>query len=198
MIPKGGYAVYHGSTIYSYDKSYNYNIYSKKGIIEMYIDKCTSFPYCLYTIRSFDEMEKIKNIGKQSIWSTTVDKTGTINPLDSEKYVMITYCKDDNKNEEYCIADSSIYTDSIPISLVENEKFFKYCQKYNNGILKIDLKGDFDIESLTVDIMIFSGDIQFNIRKDESLVYDKYYLANKIFIQFHQLNKNELNSIRIE
>jgi hypothetical protein len=46
--------------------------------------------------------------------------------------------------------------------------------------------------------MIFSGDIQFNIRKDESLVYDKYYLANKIFIQFNQLNRNELDSIEIE
>ena len=163
----------------------------------MYIDRCTSFPYCLYTIRSLDGIEKIKNIGKQAIWSTTVDKSGTVHPLDSVKYVMIAYCKDDNKNEEYCIADTSIYTDLTPIYLVENEKFFKFCLKGDKGILKIDLKGDFDIESLTVDIMIFNGELKFNIR-NESLLYDKYYLANKIFIQFNQLSRNELDSIEIE
>ena len=44
------------------------------------------------------------------------------------------------------------------------------------------------IQRLTVDIMIFSGDVNFNCYdeysndlKDVQISYDKYYLSNKIF-----------------
>ena len=65
MIPKGNYAVYHGATIN--DIKYNFNMYNRKGIAEMYITKCTTFPNCIYSLNEIKMMEKPKRINKMTI-----------------------------------------------------------------------------------------------------------------------------------
>ena len=48
MIPKGSIAVFHGTKIDTSAKRFNFNLYNIKGVAEMYIDKCTSYPDCTY------------------------------------------------------------------------------------------------------------------------------------------------------
>ena len=186
MIPKGSYGVYHGGKIDESNKKYNFNIYSREGVSEMYITKCTTFPNCTYTTDQLNQMTKIKRIGRQSIWETTVEKSGTYDALDSSKNVMIVYCKDDeNENKGYCAFDTSIFFYQQTITLVENEKFSKFVLKGEKGIIKVDLKDGVKIKGLMIDIMIYSGDVDFELVKVISgLNYHKYYLSNKIFFYF--------------
>ena len=40
MIPKGNIAVYHGAKIGTNDKRLSFNMYSRKGVLEMYVTEC--------------------------------------------------------------------------------------------------------------------------------------------------------------
>ena len=196
IIPKGSYAVYHAGKIESIDKRYNFNIYNRKGVTEMYVTECNSFPNCIYNAEDFQMMIKPKRINRMTIWENTIESN--IYALDSKKYVMIAFCSDDNnENEGYCEFDTSITTPSKEIPLVENEEYSKYVLKNEKGNFLIDLKGGKKIQRLTIDIMIYSGDISFKVQGFEDnynlklkaeeieITYYKYYLANKIFYHFN-------------
>ncbi len=196
MIPKGGYAVYHAAKIDSSSKRYNYNAYIRKGAAEMYIAKCKTFPYCEYEIDQDSSLLRQKQIGKQAIWDTTVDKSGASGPLDKTKNVMVIYCRDgDNEGKGYCEVDTSIFVQGQEIYLAEGEKFSKYVVKGEKGVINADLKSGVKVQRLTVDIMVHSGDVSFeylmdkenNLKKGEGIILDyrKYFLSNKIFYSFN-------------
>ncbi len=198
MIPKGKIAVFQGARIEDSAKRYNYNLYNRKGVAEMYVTKCNSFPQCMYKTDDLASLDKVKNTNRMSIWDTTVDKSGSYNALDATKPVMVVYCKDsDNEDKGFCEFETSIFTQGQTVPLVENEKLSKFVLKGETGTFKIDLKGGVQIQRITIDIMIFSGDVNFNVKESASslkagklgeeidLNYFKYYLSNKIFFHFN-------------
>ena len=198
MIPKGSIAVFHGTKIDSSAKRFNFNLYNIKGVAEMYVDKCSTYPDCNYDPKNLSGYLKPKRTNKNTIWEASFENTGAYETLDSSKYVMLVHCKDDDNEEKgYCEFETSIFTQSQTILLVENEKFAKLVLKGDTGTFKVDLKGGVQIQRLTFDIMIFSGDVSFNVKEtsnklssgklgeDVDLNYFKYYLSNKIFFHFN-------------
>ena len=198
MIPKGNIGVFHGGN-FDISKKYNYNLLNRKGVAEMYITKCNQFPDCQYTDNDLNNMILSKKINKISIWDKHIEEYNTFEALNSNKEVMVIYCKDDdNKNNGYCEFDTLIYTDLQIINLMENEKFYKFILKDEKGYFKIDLKGRMIKKFLTIDIMIFSGDINFEIKGESAdLKYYKYRLSNKILFYFN-FEQIKLNDILIE
>ena len=181
MIPKGNYAVFHGGNINTNGIRYNYNMYNRKGIAEMYITECKTFPNCIYSLDDFKSMIKPKKINRMEIWDQKVNRD--INVFDIFKDVMIIYCKDDdNEKKGYCEVDTSINNIKIPINLIENEIFYKYTLKEVSGVFKIDLK-KIKFTNITIDIMVYSGNIDFNVKKydDDKLNYNKYIYPNKYY-----------------
>ena len=199
MLQKGGMAVFHPGIIQNSDKKYTYNLYNRKGVAEMYIGKCPRYPECKFTLEQLPELINPKRTNKMTVYDTTVEKSGTMEALDASSNVMIVYCRDDDNEEKgFCEFETSIFTQPQTITLIENEKFSKYVVKGDTGSFKIDLKGGVQIQRLTVDIMIFSGDVSFNVKEDKNklnagklgdedidLNYFKYYLSNKIFFHFN-------------
>ena len=213
MIPKGTVAVFHSTKIESSAKRFNFNLYNRKGVAEMYVDKCTSYPDCNYEPKELSGYIKPKRTNKNTIWEASIENTGTYETLDSSKYVMIVHCKDDDNEEKgYCEFETSIFTQSQTITLVENEKFAKMVLKGDTGVFKADLKGGIQIQRLTIDIMILSGDVSFNVKdssnklssgklgEDIDLNYFKYYLSNKVFFHFNfaQLKLYEVEFFTIQ
>ena len=198
MLPKGGIAVIHSSKIETSDKRVTFNMYNRKGIIDMYVTRCSSYPDCKYDKNSLTSFIRPKRINKMTMWDFDVDKT--YNSLDYDKHVMVAYCADDNEdNKGYCEFETSFDIAGKQITLVEGEQYSKYVLKEDKGEFKLDFKGGMKMQRLTIDIMIYSGDISFEIQgynnklgkkvklgdEEVEITHFKYYLSNKIFYHFN-------------
>jgi len=110
MIPKGSAAVFHGTKIDTNAKKLNFILYNIKREAEMYVTKCTTYPYCNYDPKELSGYIKPKRNNKNIIWEENIENIGTYETLDSSKYVMIVHCKDnDNEENDYCEFETSIF-----------------------------------------------------------------------------------------
>ena len=206
MIPKGTYGVFHGEKLNKADNKFGFNVYNRKGVVETYAKECTSFPYCTYNIKTdFLKENSVKQVGKMAIYEKE-NNGNEMSALDQRKDVMVVYCKDDdNEIQGYCEVETSIIIPGKEIPLVENEKFSKFVLKEEKGSFLIDLKGGMNIKRMTIDIMIYSGDVSFNVKNYEKngvnlgadYDYYKYYLSNKIFYHF-DMNKEAINKVVVD
>ena len=174
IIPKGHIAFFSGTKNDISAQKYDYNLYQISGLTEMYIGECKSYPDCHYSEDQLNNLIKPRSINQMAIWTTYIDMSSAIG---SHKYVIVAYCKDDdNENNGYCIFETSIFNKGQTVYLVENEIYSKFVLKEEKGqfILKNIIQNTF------VDIMIYNGDISFDINSDENINYQEYYLANKI------------------
>ena len=181
MIPKGSYAVYHPGHFDQSNKRLNYYMYNRKGVAEMYTYECLSYPNCSYTIEAIQNFNKPMKTNKMVVYDKEIGKEYIA--LGPDKEVMIVYCKDDdNENKGYCEVDVSFNTPEKDILLVENEQLSKFVLKGEKGKIKIDFLDGILIQRITIDIMIYSGDVFFNVYNNnlDRWLIDKYYLSNKI------------------
>ena len=197
MIPKGSYAVYSGAKISKGDKRISFNMYNRKGAAELFITRCSSYPYCIYTNDEIEEMKSVKRISRMAIWEKVFNED--VEALSSDKYVIVAFCRDDdNENKGYCEVDTTVANTEKRITVVPHEEFYKYVEKGEKGSFRLDFKGGDKIQRLTIDIMIYSGDVNFNIpgfennkltdnkfKEDIEITHYKYYLSNKIHYIFN-------------
>ena len=203
MIPKGHVAFFSGTKNDNSAKKYDYSLYRRKGLVKMYIGECRTYPSCNYEVSALENLKSPKETNKMSIFTTDQDKSSAIG---NEKFVIVAHCEDDdNDNNGYCEFETSIISKSQDIYLVEDEKFSKYVISQEKGKFVIDLESGRQIQRITVDIMIYSGDVTFDCHNkyqvssnlnDEQIQisYDKYYLSNKIY--FH-INLAQLSAEQI-
>ena len=202
MIPKGKYSVFHGEKLDSTDKKYGFDVYNRKGVVEVYSKECTTFPFCTYTVKNdFIKKDSVKAVNKMSIFEKE-NNGNKMAALDSKKNVVVLYCKDDdNEDNGFCEVDVSITIPGREMPLIENEKYSKYVLKEDKGSFLIDLKKGMNVKRLTIDIMVYSGDVDFTIRDyektGENYNFYKYYLSNKIFYHY-DMNMEAINSIYVD
>ena len=196
IIPKGTVAYFSSTKSDSSAKKYEFSTYNINGLTKMYIGQCTRYPKCNYAPSDLQKLTQPKSTNEMTIWVTDRDRSST---LGREKYVIVVYCEDDdNNNSGYCSFQTSFFSKGQETILVEDQKFSKFVQKGEKGIFKADLQTGRQVQRLIFDIMIFSGDVSFEIKdkintkdqqgsgskvsgEDIQISYDKYYLANKVF-----------------
>jgi hypothetical protein len=124
-----------------------------------------------------------------TIWTTDSDLSSTIG---NQKNVMVIQClDDDNESQGFCVFETSVISKNDIIPLVLEEKFSHFVLKEEKGTFNLKLGYEVKLRRVTVDIMIFSGDVSFYVKKDENeredrgkLSYHKYLLSNKVFFHF--------------
>ena len=182
-LPKGKTAFFSPMALDNTAKKYNYNMYSITGYSKMGITKCTSYPNCEYS--TVDDLTLPKSSNRMTIWTTEQDNSST---MGKQKDVIVVECKDDdNENNGYCLFETSVLVKGQTINLVHNEKLSFYALKDEKGTFKLELGNGVKAARLTIDIMIFSGDISFNVKEaaeQNEFTFHKYYLSNKVFFQF--------------
>ena len=199
MIPKGSIAFFHGLKTDPAAKKYDFSLYTRKGITEVYIDKCKSFPNCTYDDQSLSQLLHVTKLNQMAIWTTLINDYDIYGP---EKNVIVVKCLDDDYlNMGYCEVESSIISKGQDIYLVEDEKFSKMLIRGENGNILTDLKSKRQISRLTIDIMVFNGDIKFKLTEKEgrggSYKINEYNLANKIFYHI-KINKKGTEEFYVE
>ena len=196
IIPKGEIAFFSGAKNDNLEKKSDYNLFQKKGVTQMYIGDCRTYPDCHYSEDVLDNLIEANKMNQMEIWHTNNDKSSAIG---SKKYVIVAYCSDDGNDEsDYCEFETSIFSNGQDIPLIENQKFSKYVVKEEKGKFIAQIGKERNIKSLTFDIMIFSGEVSFQIiNETEGITYDKYFLANKVFFNIN-INETLIEEIAIE
>ena len=198
IIPKGSIAFFSAIKLDNSAEKYDYSLYQIKGVTKMYIGDCRFYPDCHYSEQALGNLIETKNTNQMTIWTTTDSKSSAIG---REKYVIVAHCiDDDNDNNGYCEFETSIFNKGQNIFLIENEKFSKFVVSGEKGVFIADLQNQKEVQSLTFDIMIFSGDVTFSVRdtsQDIQISYNKYYLSNKIFININ-LGREKIGQIIVD
>lgn len=184
MLPKNAIAYFHGLETDPSAGKYDFNLYTRKGVAQAYIDTCNTFPHCNYGDETLGTLLKLKTVNQMAIYNAF---QAEYKALSSTKPVLVVKCLDEHSDKTgYCEVEFSIFNKGQDVYLVEDEKFSKATLTGEKGTFYTDLKTHRTLSRLTVDIMIFSGDVKFEIKEksptgtETHKVYE-YRLANKVF-----------------
>ena len=198
IVPKNSITYYYAEELDKSFKKYDYTLSNIKGFAKVYITDCWEFPNCPMEKSDLASMNEtiISPVNNHWIWTRKELPEGKTSSIDSEQKLMVVYCEDINLNQDYCIFETSVMTKGQDINLIEDNKLYKFILKNEKGNLIADLKENRHVTRLTFDIMIFSGDVTFEV-KEKNLQVQKIYLSNKIL--FNIVNSgNVLEKVTIE
>ena len=195
MLSKEKSVIYHSTLLDANYERFSFHVFNIKGVVQLHVIKCNTFPECKYDMSEgsddLKKMELVQNFGKILLYDKPIEKTE--GALDKEKTVMVVTCLDDDDKEKgYCEFDTSFNTLKQTITLVENENFAKFAIKDETGSFLIDFKGGFKLMSVSVEIMIHSGEVLFSDsmisekapKLKEAPNIKKYILSNKVLMTF--------------
>ncbi len=195
LLPKGYVDFYHVGKLDGSAKKFDYTLSNIKGEAKLYIAECTTFPFCKYSEEDLPMLNNtiISHANNHMIYGTDY---GDSTPIGFIKDAMVVQCEDTNLNGDYCEFDVSVFSRGQDVELIENQKLYKYVMKGEKGNLLANLKVNRVVTRLTIDIMVFNGDVSFSI-KENDLNVQKYYLSNKI--TFNVIKPQEvLDKVTIE
>ena len=191
ILRKGEIAYFSGSKNDNSAKKYDYSLFQRKGLINMYVADCRNYPDCHYTKDDFSNLYEPVIMNRMSIYTTEIDKSSAIG---AEKFVIVAECAEGgNEDDSYCEFETSIFSKEQDVYLIEDEKFSKFVLNGEKGQMVAYLGKGRKVQRLTFDIMVYSGDVSFkcynkdslnsNLKEDVQISNDKYYLSNKVY--FH-------------
>ena len=192
MLSKGRTVFYHGAKIDEKKERYSFNVYNRKGVTQVYMADCTSFPNCIFNmtkdVEDTTKLQMVRNTGKISIYDQVIDKSMDV--FDQNKKLMVIKCIDDGSDQSgYCEFDTTINLKGQDVYLIEDENMAKYAVKGETGKFKIDFKNAVKLSNVGVEIMIHTGEVLFDSETSlTSPFFTKYLLSNKVFFDF-ELNK---------
>ena len=199
MLTKGKTVFYHGAQIDKAKERYSFNLYNRKGVTQMYMADCTTFPNCDFNmtkdIEDPNKLKMVRNTGKISIYDQIIDKSMDV--FDQNKKLMVVKCVDDGSDQSgYCEFDITINYKGQDIILIEGENRAKYAIQGETGKFKIDFNNAVKLSNVGVQIMIHTGEVTFDDTSLKSPFFTKYILSNKVFFDF-DLNKETCGIIEV-
>ena len=138
---------------------------------DMFYRLCKNYPIC-------DEFEGEIDARCINGHSTHKIKYEYKSPMDPNQHIIFVKCLG-NKAGESCSFKTSFNSDIDKINLKEDEPFSQYILKGEKDLYKIDYSGEKKVKRIYIDLILFTGDVNFNT--DSNLKTKKIYNSNKIF-----------------
>ena len=146
---------------------------SQYGFPDMYYRVCKNYPLCT----DYDETNS-RSISGQTTYK--FDKEN-ISPMGAKQHVLFVKClKNTNNIADYCGFKTSFNSDKTKINLKEEEVFKQFILQGESDYYKIDYSGEKIVEKIYVNLMVYTGDVNFNTM-DLKLQAKKLYNSNKIY-----------------
>ena len=187
ILFKDQIALFRGTQPKSDSKEINYNMKAIKGFPDMLFSHiCMYFPFCNYDVTDLSILDDPGHTNRMTLYSFYLnEETKKFNPIFSFQPLLVVNCVDVSayENSEICRFQTSIYSDKDPLYLIEGESYSQFLLKNEKDLYVIDIEQEENLEKIYLDLMIFSGDVYFDI--DSSMEASKYFLSNKIFYSIH-------------
>ena len=179
---KGEVAVIQGMQPKYGAKEINFNMKARKGFPDMFFEKCNDYPNCKYDIDSkhYKNPHHSNSMTVYSFYLKEEEPYTTISPFQP---LMVINCLDSDKEEEegsdFCQFETSIFTNQDRLHLLEKQTFSQYLLEGEKDSYTISLLEEENIKKVYLDLIVFSGDVDFQI--ETKIEAHKYFLSNKIF-----------------
>ena len=188
----GEIGVYRSMNPSENSKEINFNMKALKGFPNMLFDICTKYPDCLYNEEDIKKISDPHNSNRMTVFSYYLNDTNRFNPVNSSQPLIVVHCNGDF-NKDYCEFETSYYTDMDRVILKQDESFSQYLLEGEKDLYTIDLNNIDGIKKVYLDLIVFSGDVVFELNSDLNKISNKYYLSNKIF---YSITPNDLKDIK--
>ena len=164
-------------------KEINFNMKARKGFPDMYFDKCEDYPNCEYNLES-KHTANPHHSNSMTVYSFYLKDEKEYTTISPFQPLMIINCLDADKEGEesssfFCQFETSIFTDKDRLQLIEKQTFSQYLLKGEKDSYTISLLQEEKINKIYLDLIVFSGDVDFQI--ETNIEAHKYFLSNKIF-----------------
>ena len=73
--------------------------------------------------------------------------------------------------------------EELKLQQEENQKLYKYVLKEETGKLVVNLHQNRIVTRVTIDIMVFTGDVIFTAQEQEGVTIKQNYLSNKVLFE---------------
>ena len=187
ILFKDQIALFRGTQPKSDSKEINYNMKAIKGFPDMLFSHlCEDFPNCNYDVTDLPKLEDPGHSNRMTLYSFYLnEETKKFNPIYAFQPLLVVNCVDASiyENSEVCRFQTSIFSNKDRVYLVEGESYSQFLLKNEQDLYAIDIEQEEDLEKVYLDLMIFSGDVYFDL--DSSIEAHKYFLSNKIFYSIH-------------
>ena len=166
----------------------------------MLYDNCTTYPNCIYNDAKLKDLINPHHSNRMSVFSFYLKDDKEITPISAFQPLMIVKCREGPKykdrSSDYCIFETSIFTNKDRLILKENETFSQLFLKKESDLYTVDFESENDVKKVQLDLTVFSGDVKFKL--DDNIVEKKahkYFLANKIFYSIDPEDLNDRKKI---
>ena len=189
----GQYAIFRGMKPQNNANEINFNMKAIKGFPNMLFDTPSDFPYTNY-----DDNNKLNDCidpqpsNRMTVYSTYIKDPSYVpfDPLSQNQPLIIVQCKKESNAESVCFFETSIFTDKDKMNLIEDETFSQYLLEGESDSYNINIANEKNIEKVYLDLIVFSGDVNFEILTNNVDAH-KYYLSNKLFYSIHVNSNND-------
>ena len=201
FLLKNEMAIFRGMKPKAGAREINFNMKALMGFPDMLFDNCTTYPNCTYTDERLYTIKDPHHSNRMSVYSFYLKEAKEITPISQFQPLMIVKCREGpkykNKTSEYCVYETSIFTDKDRLKLKEVETMSQFLLTNESDLYTVDFEDEEDVQKVYLDLFVFSGDVKFKIDDAEiDKVAHKYFLANKIFYSIHTnqtIGKTKIN-----
>ena len=151
----------------------------------MLFDNCTTFPDCHYTEDKLNGIIDPHHSNRMSVYSYYLKEKKEVTPISAFQPLLIVKCRGGNviknRTSDFCIYETAIFSDKDRLKIKETETFSQFLLKGERDLYTVNFETEENVEKIYLDVIVFSGDVRFEIDDDNKNNANKYFLANKIF-----------------
>ena len=177
-----------------------YNMKPITGFADMLFYVCNTYPKCDHSKKNLTFTKGSQLINLMTSYTYHLTGENSYSPISSIQPLILVNCtnaslkkyggKDIIPKSVFCAFETSIYSNEDYLTLKENNHFVKFIRKGETNNYKILIEGEPRIESINLNIFLYTGDVYLNnitiINNGERYIErNGYQIFNNLFYLFY-------------
>ena len=193
FLPKGKIGIFRSMTPTIDATDINFNMKAIKGFPDMKIDESNDFPITNYKEPSrIASFKNPHNSNRITVYYIDLEQEKNKYELFNKRQdLLVVECLTGSNSAEekspFCEFETLIFSNKDRVNLIEKDSLSQFLMEGEEDLYTLDISKEEKIEKVYLDLIVFSGDVTFDIESDEIPPEDahKYFISNKIFYSIH-------------